>query len=215
MGILKDVRWAAAGAAQKVKKAVHKAQFDRSVNAEKRNREMLHKKDQYLPQIEKFASKYGATVEAYDTKAYVVKEINGRDVGVNIAYGESPTNIRLKLDRAFTQKPLSSRVLRKVKNAGHRIKEIREEMGEAGEAIRGGIGDGSGNMWNDPNFGGNFRGSSGSSGMNFAGGGHEEDDDDDDDEPAPRQPRKRGKRSGGGGSGRVVSSSIYGNVKMW
>lgn len=208
MGILKKIAWSAAGVRQKVKDL----QADRTRNAEKSNKELLNKKYRYLPQIEKYAKKYGATVEAYDKKAYVYKEIDGRDVGINIAYGEPAATIRIRMERAFTQKPLSSRVLRRVKNAAHRAKEIREELGETGKAIKGAMGDGKGGMYEDPNFGGAFRGSSPST--QFGYGGENEDDEDDDNVPAaPRPPRKR--KGGSSGGGRTVSNSLYGNVKLW
>lgn len=140
----------------KVTGAVKTFQQKQSAKKEQANREVLNTKRKYLPQIKNFARKFEANVEAYDTKAYVSKTIGGREVGVTISYGESPTNIRLKMDRAFTQKPLASRVLRGVKKAAQRGKEIREELGQAGEAIKGAVGDGSGNMYNNPDFGGQF-----------------------------------------------------------
>lgn len=210
MGILKKIAWSAAGVKQKIKDI----QADRSRNAERSNRETLNKKRQYLPAIKNLASKYGANVEAYDKKAYVYKDIGGRDVGINVAYGEPKATIEIRMERAFTQKPLSSRVLRGVKNAAHRAKELREDLGETGKAIKGAVGDGKGSMYEDPNFGGAFRGSSPSTQMGY---GYEEEDDDDDDNDnmpaAPRQPRKR--KGGSSRGGRTVSNSLYGNVKLW
>jgi hypothetical protein len=151
MSILKDIQWAAAGAAGTAKKTVsavkgkvQKIQTDRARKTEQANKDMLYRKRKHLPLIQKIARKFTASVEAYDTRAYVSKTVGGREVGVTIHYGESPTNIQLKMDRAFAQ----------------RGKELREELGEAGEAIKGAVGDGSGSMYNDPNFGGQFRGSS-------------------------------------------------------
>jgi hypothetical protein len=165
MGILDTVK-------QKVKtsldpnardKAREQAQRDKA----RRETKMLKKKHHYLPQIQKIARRYGAEVEALDTAAYVYKTEGNRQKGVHINYGEGPATISRKLEVAFTKSATSSRVIKGITNAAHKAKAIREELGEAGEAIKGAMGDGKGNMFEDPNFGGAFnagRSSGGSSG---------------------------------------------------
>jgi len=176
------------GIVGKITGAIKTRQWENAGKKEQANREMLNKKHKFLPQIQRIAKRFGASVDQSDTKAYVYKRVDGRERGVNITYGESDTNIELKLDRLFTQKPLSSKIIRKVTNAAHRAKEIREELGEAGEAIHGAVGDGSGNMFNNPNFGGNFAGA-----------------------PARASPQK--KKKGGSGSPRVSGNGLFPDIK--
>jgi hypothetical protein len=120
---------------------------------------MLKKKRRYLPVIQKYAHRHGVSVEALDTAAYVYKTENGKTRGIHIDYGTGPATINRKIEIAFTKKASSSKILKGITNAAHKAKAIREELGEAGEAVKGAMGDGKGNMFEDPNFGGNFAGS--------------------------------------------------------
>jgi hypothetical protein len=127
---------------------------------------IIKNRNRYLPQIQTIAQTHGAQVEALDTEAYVYKTVGNRTTGVHIRYGENPSTINHKLEVKFTKSATSSKIIKGITSAAHRAKEIREELSEAGTAMKGAMGDGKGNMFEDPNFGGAFntgRSSGGSS----------------------------------------------------
>lgn len=167
MGIIGDLRGKVQGFQTEQERKREQAQQDKA----RRESKMLKKKHHYLPQIQKIARDFGAEVEGLDTAAYVYKTDGNRQKGVHINYGEGPATIARKLEVTFTKSATSSRVIKGITNAAHKAKAIREELGEAGEAIKGAMGDGKGNMFEDPNFGGAFAGRSSSGGSRSSSGG--------------------------------------------
>lgn len=135
----------------------------------RRESKTIHIRNRSLPKIESIAKKFGASVEALDTEAYVYKTEGNRTNGIHIRYGENGNVIYHKLSVKFTKSAKSSHIIKGITSAAHKAKAIREELGEAGEAIKGAMGDGKGNMFEDPNFGGAFNAGSRSSGGSSSG----------------------------------------------
>lgn len=170
MGILDTVK-------QSVKKSLDPAERKRSADRKEKEKyrkeaKTINTRNRYLPQIQSIASEYGADVEALDTEAYIFKNDGKRTRGIHVKYGMRPEIIRHKLEVVFTKSATSSKVIKGITSAAHRAKEIREELGEAGAAVKGAMGDGKGGMYDDPNFGGAFaaRPSSGGGGRPASSG---------------------------------------------
>lgn len=140
---------------------------------EKAELAIISKRKKYLPIIQRIALKFNANVEALDTAAYVYKQEKNRQIGVHINYGEPEHVIERKLETKFTKSARSSRVIKGIIEGAHTAKKLREDLGEAGKAVKGAMGDGKGGMYDDPNFGGAFatRTSSRSTGTKSAGTG--------------------------------------------
>jgi hypothetical protein len=117
---------------------------------------VIKKRKKYLPIIQRLALKYNANVEALDTAAYVYKQEKNRQIGVHINYGEPEHTIERKLETKFTKSARSSRIIKGVIEGAHTVKQLREDIGKAGTAVKGAMGDGKGGMYDDPNFGGAF-----------------------------------------------------------
>ena len=117
---------------------------------------VIKKRKKYLPIIQRLALKYNANVEALDTAAYVYKQEKNRQIGVHINYGEPEHVIERKLETKFTKSARSSRIIKGVIEGAHTVKQLREDLGKAGTAVKGAMGDGKGGMYDDPNFGGAF-----------------------------------------------------------
>lgn len=145
---------------QKKRHAIRVAEKKRKVAlAEKdqarKEQQMIDRRNKALPTIEKVAAKYGATVEALDTAAYVYKNMGKREVGTHINYGTSELAISRKLETKFTKSATSSKVLKGFISGMETAKGLREDLGKANKAMKGALGEG-GNMYSNPNFGGQF-----------------------------------------------------------
>lgn len=117
---------------------------------------LIRRRKKYLPMIYKLAHKYHASVEPLDTEAYVYKQEKNRQIGVHIAYGESWHTAERKIETKFTKSAKASKVIKGIIEGAHTVKKLREDLGEAGKAVKGAMGDGKGGMYDDPNFGGAF-----------------------------------------------------------
>lgn len=118
---------------------------------------IIKKRNKFLPGIQKLAHKYHAKVEALDTAAYVYKNVGNREVGVHINYGTSYLTMERKLETAFMKSAAGSKIVRGITSAALKAKAIREDLEEAGKAVKGAMGEGKGNMYEDPNFGKMFK----------------------------------------------------------
>lgn len=172
MSLIKDIT----GKVQDIRGRVETYQKDRQkakVVADrataKRETQMINTRNKYLPGIQSIAAKYGASVEVLDTAAYVYKTDGNRANGVHINYGEGAATITRKLETKFTKSATTSKVIKGFTSAMHKAKDIREQLGEAGAAMKGAMGEGGG-MYDNPNFGGAFAERPASGGSRSSGG---------------------------------------------
>lgn len=122
-----------------VQKKIKTVKAKRAKASLKKGEQMRDIMNRSLPLIRAMADKYGASVEALDTAAYVSKG----GAGIHIRYGTPKTEMQAKMDKVFSpigKSAMKSKIVHGVEKAVRGAKKAKKDLGKIRKEIKAGLG---------------------------------------------------------------------------
>ena len=138
---------------QEIKKNHDVAVKKKTRQVEKETKQLVIIRKKSIPLIKRMAQEVRGKIEYRDKGAYVSKEVNGHERGVEIPYGMREDAMRVRLE-VLMRPSTTERFAKGADKAAKTLKTVKKGLGDVADELKSK----NGGMYSDPNFGGQFRG---------------------------------------------------------